>query len=175
MQICTSPQTDNHASIPPLSFFTGRMHILPPNQQHQSSGLCSCRQMRNTYWISIRFSSIVYTGRCDNGQHLRHGNGGMSMTDVIKAWNWWQLDRQTQTTKQKNIHRWWHQKIFHPSTLMAFSGLKLLIGQLEEYPAFRPVKIEWWGASMVICLEWGANDLRIVQLMPLLPHHLLLH
>ena len=24
MQICTSPQTDNHASIPPISFFTGR-------------------------------------------------------------------------------------------------------------------------------------------------------
>ena len=21
-----------------------------------------------------------------------------------------------------------------------------------------PVKIEWWGASMVICLEWAAND-----------------
>jgi len=30
MQICTSPQTDNHASIPPLSFFTGRMPFLPP-------------------------------------------------------------------------------------------------------------------------------------------------
>jgi len=29
-----------------------------------------------------------------------------------------------------------------------------------------PVKNEWWGASMVICLEWGA-DLHMVQLMPL--------
>jgi len=28
---------------------------------------------------------------------------------------------------------------------------------------------------MVICLERGANDLHVVQLMPLLPHHLLLH
>ena len=27
---------------------------------------------------------------------------------------------------------------------------------------------------MVICLEQGANDLHIVQLMPLVPHHLLL-
>ena len=25
---------DNHASTPPLSFFTGRMPFLPPNQQH---------------------------------------------------------------------------------------------------------------------------------------------
>ena len=28
---------------------------------------------------------------------------------------------------------------------------------------------------MVICLEQGADDLLIVQLMPLPPHHLLLH
>ena len=34
--------------------------------------------------------------------------------------------------------------------------------------------MEWWGAGMVICLEWGANDLHMVQLMPLPPHHLLL-
>jgi len=36
MQVCTSLQTDNHASIPPLSFFTGRMPFLSPNQQRQS-------------------------------------------------------------------------------------------------------------------------------------------
>ena len=36
--ICTSLQTDNHASKSPLpSFFTGRMPFLPPNQQHQST------------------------------------------------------------------------------------------------------------------------------------------
>ena len=29
-----------------------------------------------------------------------------------------------------------------------------------------PVKTEWWGAGMVICLEWGA-DLCMAQLMPL--------
>jgi len=34
--ICKSAswtQTHNHASIPPLSFFTGRMPLVPPNQQ----------------------------------------------------------------------------------------------------------------------------------------------
>jgi len=31
MQVCTSLQTDSHASNPPLSFFTGRMPFLPPN------------------------------------------------------------------------------------------------------------------------------------------------
>ena len=28
---------------------------------------------------------------------------------------------------------------------------------------------------MVICLEWGSNDLHVVQLMSLPPRHLLLH
>jgi len=37
MQVCTSLQTDNHASTPPLSIFTGQMPFLPPNQQRQST------------------------------------------------------------------------------------------------------------------------------------------
>ena len=37
MQVCTLFQTDNHASTSPLSFFTGRMLSLPPNQQRQST------------------------------------------------------------------------------------------------------------------------------------------
>jgi len=37
MQVCTLLQTDSHASTPPPSFFTGRMLLLPPNQQHRST------------------------------------------------------------------------------------------------------------------------------------------
>jgi len=37
MQVCTSLQTDNHASTSPFSFFIGRMPFLPPNQQCQST------------------------------------------------------------------------------------------------------------------------------------------
>jgi len=37
MQVCTSLQTDIHTSTSPLSFFTGRMPFLPPNQQCQST------------------------------------------------------------------------------------------------------------------------------------------
>jgi len=36
-QVCTSLQTDNHASTPPLSFFAGWMPFLTPNQQFQST------------------------------------------------------------------------------------------------------------------------------------------
>ena len=39
----------------------------------------------------------------------------------------------------------------------------LLVGWQEGH---RPVKTEWWGAGMVICLEQGA-DLHMAQLMPL--------
>jgi len=36
MQVCTSLNgADNHASTPPLSYFTGQMPFLPPNQQRQ--------------------------------------------------------------------------------------------------------------------------------------------
>jgi len=34
--------------------------------------------------------------------------------------------------------------------------------------------IEWWRVGIVICLGWSANDLYMLQLMPLPPHHLLL-
>ena len=37
MQVCTQLQADNHANTPPLSFFTGRMPFLQPNQQRQST------------------------------------------------------------------------------------------------------------------------------------------
>jgi len=37
MQVCNSLQTDNHASTPPLSFFTGQIPFLPPIQQRQST------------------------------------------------------------------------------------------------------------------------------------------
>jgi len=37
MEVCISLHTDNHASTPPLKFFTSWMPFLPPNQQHQST------------------------------------------------------------------------------------------------------------------------------------------
>jgi len=37
MQVCTSLQTDSHASTPTTLLFTGRMLFLPPNQQRQST------------------------------------------------------------------------------------------------------------------------------------------
>ena len=57
MQVCNSLQTDNHASTPPLSFFTGRMPFLPPNQQRQSTeGTESIFQI----YIESIFYTLVY-------------------------------------------------------------------------------------------------------------------
>jgi len=62
MQVCTSLQTDNHASTPPLRFFTGRMTFLPPNQQRQSTEdtvlqcAVACKQL---LLFSVAWSSIV--------------------------------------------------------------------------------------------------------------------
>jgi len=39
MQVCTSLQTDNHASTPPLEFVTGRMRFMSLNQQRQRKGI----------------------------------------------------------------------------------------------------------------------------------------
>jgi len=37
--------------------------------------------------------------------------------------------------------------------------------------SIRPIKKpDWWGAGVIICLQWGANDLHTVQLIPLSPH-----
>jgi len=40
--------------------------------------------------------------------------------------------------------------------LYAFSALMLLVGQQKGHPAYK--KTEWWGAGMVICLEYGPAD-----------------
>ena len=46
----------------------------------------------------------------------------------------------------------------------AFGALTLLVGRQEGHPSC--IKLEWWGAGMVICLERDA-DLHMAQLMPL--------
>ena len=58
------------------------------------------------------------------------------------------------------------------SALKALSTLMLLVGWQEGHSACK--KHEWWRTGVVIRLERGANDLHMVHLMPLPPHHLLL-
>jgi len=55
MQVCTSLQTDKHASTPPLSFFTGRMPFLLPIQQRQST---ECRLNNTGIEIKILLATV---------------------------------------------------------------------------------------------------------------------
>ena len=66
MQVCTSLQTDNHASTPPLSFFTGRMPFLLPNQQSQSTECSLIILITLTYLMELIFISwVVLTEHVD--------------------------------------------------------------------------------------------------------------
>jgi len=60
MQICTSPQTDNHASIPPLSFY--RTLALPATQPTASK---HWRQIWKFY-LQIQYSNdnYIYINQC---------------------------------------------------------------------------------------------------------------
>jgi len=57
MQVCTSLQTDNHASTPTTQFFTGRIPFLPPNQQRQSTEASS----EHVVYMYSTSSGSVYT------------------------------------------------------------------------------------------------------------------
>jgi len=53
--------------------------------------------------------------------------------------------------------------VLYSLSTFVFSALTLLVWRQEEHPACK----NWWGAGVVICLEWGADCLHMVQLMPL--------
>jgi len=92
MQVCTSLQTDNHASTSPLSFFTGRMPFLPPNQQRQSTeGICPLmNKVENIncglVWACVRITpKISPFALWDLGHHLTHGYLGPQKSTLQTA------------------------------------------------------------------------------------------
>jgi len=65
----------------------------------------------------------------------------------------------------------WNHKDYHGSVIIILPSV-LWRCWLGGRKGIRPVKTEWWGTGMVICLERDANDLHMVQLMPLPPHQI---
>jgi len=61
MQVCTLLQTDNHASTSPLSFFTGRMSFLPPNQQRQSTEGQHSQQVTRKIYSHVNMQTHTVT------------------------------------------------------------------------------------------------------------------
>ena len=74
MQVCTSLQTDNHANTSPLSFFTGWLPFLLPNQQRQSTeGRCvnvtaGLVFVTNVFWCVIL--ALLWNSLSPNYNHL---------------------------------------------------------------------------------------------------------
>ena len=107
-------------------------------------------------------SSSIHTDACHTGPRLVTTEWVWHAASFAAAWSylrflvWNLLPPNTYTTILWLIYK---------STCCAFSVLTLLVGWQEGHPACK--KTEWWGAGMVICLEWGA-DLHMAQLM-LLP------
>jgi len=58
-----------------------------------------------------------------------------------------------------------------PSVLMPSVLWRCWLGVRKS---IRPAKIEWWGVGVVICLEWGADRLHMVQLTPLPSQNLII-
>ena len=79
MQVCTSLQTDNHRSTSPLSFFTGRMPFLPPNQQRQST------EGKSSRIIVLNVQATVATCHAERDDAL--GVGESLVETVESEWN----------------------------------------------------------------------------------------
>jgi len=58
---------------------------------------------------------------------------------------------------------------FHTDTLYAPVSITANYwhGSLGARKSIQPVKVDWWGVGVVICLEQGADCLHMAQLMPL--------
>jgi len=59
-------------------------------------------------------------------------------------------------------------------SILSMSRCQSFCLQCFHRKSIRPLK-KWWDAGVVICLQRGAHDLHMGQLMPLPPHYLLLH
>jgi len=98
MKVCTLFQTDNHASTPPLSFFTGRMPFLLPNQQRQSTeGFVT---QLHTHPFNGPFSWTTRVGR------YQKGKTNLDFTEARDSkWQWHQLSHmQVCTLFQTDNH-----------------------------------------------------------------------
>ena len=92
MQVCTSPQTDNNASTPQLSFFTGRMPFLQPNQQRQSTEgiaeLYNTKHNGHTGLLGQHSPAAAINDQYLPSLSVRKFTGFRSVVWLIKKWLW---------------------------------------------------------------------------------------
>jgi len=103
MQVCTSLQADNHDSTPPLSFFTGRMPFLPPNQQCQSTEGTENQVEKKTVKQQINKKDDI---DCSKWKKLKHTHPFSGTTQVSQYQNG---KTNLDFTEARDSEWQWHQ------------------------------------------------------------------
>jgi len=152
-QICTSPQTDNHANIPPLSFLQAGCPSCPQptaskhwrHQQCQSNegktntGLNQVR-FRALHWLSdiSKAICIMWVIRYERRHKGSNVPSHSSKLDKAKDEIWW-FNWLVAARHQNSI-----SVII---SAFAFSALTLLVGRQEGHPACKKLSggmLAWW-------------------------------
>jgi len=135
--------------------------------------------MFRTYWLSIPVIEKLSRNTANSSMCTVH-----SMAHVVARGNFEVFVPQVCTDWEE----FWYGVFDHISLLLV-QGIGCAAPNTENFAQFhdfteysvlwrcwlssrkgiRPVKTEWLGIGMVICLELGANDVHMVQLMPLPP------
>ena len=121
-------------------------------------------------------NSIIVSNGQHPPSHLWHQLGCLQWSSVIRLSAWFYISHKNVT-----LCYWLHWLIinflasnFFIATIFnvylitwhlscTFSALMPLVGRQEGHRACK--KTEWWGTGVVICLERGADDLHMVQLI----------
>ena len=112
MQVCTSLQTDNHASTPPLSFVTGRMPFLPPNRVMYQD----CYQTVYRYFTkSSPPAYLLYRSRPVNMNWHQRFKGGLGRSECLPGAQKLLLHHCSETINSctRTLQKW-HFVSIHP-------------------------------------------------------------
>jgi len=111
MQVCTSLQTDNHASTPPLSFFTGRMPFLSPNNSVKALWEIPKKAPASTHYIWKM--AEVLTKQFTTRKQFRVGSHTARTLRMTKSWFSCSLhaltvkhNQQCRSTKEERINNY---------------------------------------------------------------------
>ena len=147
-------------------------------QQKAKSHLQVGKMMTET--INILF--VIRSERNVRTSSMQDGDiAGLLWTDAKRRWTGrWQIYQHLPQRRQRDTGL--PCLLFHAAEVSRASLSHLMYITMPYYmppvlwhcwlgvrKSVRPVKIEWWGVGVVICLERGADCLHMLQLMPLHP------
>ena len=151
MQVCTSLQTDNHASTPPLKFFTGRMPFVPPNQKRQSTEGTAHQCYQNSWLKTGRFKQshlvcLVQMTQLDRIQHLLAA-AQLSWFYTVKSSHSQQHHRpvhQLLITLSPSLCNWYNDDKVLIHTQPDSCQMEILLIKCVTTTAHNKIDGDWW-------------------------------